>query len=338
MTNKRRTTQRQQPPASLSPFTAAAPPDGYRVLLFSPTSSDLPGAHGEALAAIGYGDRVIAVQHPVTPAEALREIERTGGGNDVVWFFSTHTRLNGSDAWDSAIQMDDGILPATTLATYAKVHRPALIYLNSCQSREIAQLVCEYAGTDGIGTIIDTPDELAYMTGRLFLQQLFATGSLKAAYDLSRPANNRTYIYISGYRETAMPTQNTGGDHADLKYISDKIEGLDRAIRGDDYGTNGLIADFRQFKIDLLRYMEERKSWEYQMETWKAGVETWKTGVETRLLRSEGEQQDMAHWRNQQAQPRPVNFSIYLQILIVVAGIVLAQLLIAWGAANYFYR
>lgn len=328
---RKQTTQRQKPPAFVpAPNATANPPDGYRVLFFSPTSSMLPGAHGEALAAIEYGDRIIAAQHPVTPTEALRQIERTPGDN-LVWFFSTHAQMDSADPWASALQMDDGVLPASTLATYAKLYRPALIYLNSCQSEEIVRLVCEYAGSDGIGTIIDAPDELAYMTGRLFLQQLFATGDTKAAYALSRPANNRTYIYISGYRENAMPTQNSGGDHADLKYISEKIEGLDRAIRGDDYGSNGLIADFRQFKTDLLRYMEERKSWEHQMENWRANMES-------RVARVEDEQQDMAHWRKQQAQPRSTTFSSYLQVILAIFAIVAGQLLIAWVSANYFAR
>lgn len=126
----------------------------------------------------------------VTYTEFVRELRRVQA--DVLWL-SMHGSLQG---WQFHGGMVDG--PAMTALVRGRFQ---YVYLNTCESFRVAQMLQNEGEVDVICTIATIPDIDAYRTGSLLAAALAQTGDFRAAYDRSKPGNNVDYLYLSGSKK-----------------------------------------------------------------------------------------------------------------------------------------
>lgn len=130
----------------------------------------------------------------VTLAQAVQELGRTE--YQIVWF-ATHGDAEG-------IKLSDGYLTPEMLAQLLRPCPPKLLFLNSCSSFNAAMVVHDSVNTAVIGTVCDVPDRDAFVTGSVcarVIERQFASGQeldVSAAYQESKPGQNRTYIFLNG--------------------------------------------------------------------------------------------------------------------------------------------
>ena len=130
----------------------------------------------------------------VTLAQVVQELGRAD--YQIVWF-ATHGDAEG-------IKLSDGYLTPEMLAQLLRPSPPRLVFLNTCSSINVAMVVHDSVNTAVIGTVCDVPDREAFVTGsvaaRVIERQLAAGGELDvaAAYQESKPGQNRTYILLNG--------------------------------------------------------------------------------------------------------------------------------------------
>lgn len=110
------------------------------------------------------------------------------GGFDMFWL-ATHVV-------DSDVLLSDSILPADNLITYIKASGAATVFLNTCSSVAIAQRIVDETDAHAITTVSDLPDEHAMATGILFARQLATLGDPRQAYERSKPARNKIYLFL----------------------------------------------------------------------------------------------------------------------------------------------
>lgn len=206
---------------------------------------------------------VTIVPSPVTKAafaQALRERKYN------IWCILTHGVRNNDAPWESGVLMEDDLMNTSVLATYAKVYKPDLILLNTCSSDDVARLVMQTSGADVVCTVIDVPDEQAFITGRLLMQQIAEHGDYRRAYEESKPADNRVYLYLTGYdiedaktRSGRSPQRRIDDQGEELAHV---VESLVRAIQGDEFGGNvGLITEIKLIGEQTRKYIEEDRIW-----------------------------------------------------------------------------
>lgn len=115
---------------------------------------------------------------------------------DVFWF-SGHATNKG-------LLLSDGTLSPAELAPLIR-RRFSLVFLNSCDSIETAQMLQDETEASVIATVVDVPDRLSFQTGALFARELARSGDISSAYYASRPGENRTYVYLAGVKKKCQP-------------------------------------------------------------------------------------------------------------------------------------
>lgn len=233
------------------------------VLVVAPETG-LEFVRREVEAIVNTGLEVYIVPSPVTKAALARELRERRYD---VWCILTHGVRSEGSPWESGILLEDDVLQTTVLATYAKVYKPALVFLNTCSSDDIARIIMDVSGADVVCSVLDVPDEQAFITGRLFMEQIADHGDYRLAYENSRPADNRTYLYLTGF-DLAAAGEETRGGRAPRRYGQDDeelartVEALVRVLQGDDFGgTPGLLSEIKMLRDDYRSGIEEDRTW-----------------------------------------------------------------------------
>ncbi len=164
-----------------------------RVLLIAPRT-DLFFADAEVQAILRSGLSVTPRLGEVRHADVLADIDTDA--YDVLWFCG-HMTAEG-------LLLSDGPLSSAELAPIVR-GRFGLVVLNSCNSRDTAELLQIETDAAVIATVIDVPDRLAFQTGVLFARELARSGDIPTAYDASKPGNNRIYVYLAGVKKKCRP-------------------------------------------------------------------------------------------------------------------------------------
>lgn len=156
------------------------------VLLVAPESG-LPNAPEET-------QRIINLLRPqvllgnVSANDVLDAI--AGDTYDVVWFLG-HSGADG-------LELSDGTLPPERLTQILRQSPPRLVVLNSCSSFYSANQIHDYLQCAVVCTVMDVPDVEAFTTGAALAGALAEGLDIAAAYERSKPPNNRKYTLING--------------------------------------------------------------------------------------------------------------------------------------------
>lgn len=182
------------------------------LFLLAPTVPDLPWAEAE-VGAIEHmpGLDVTPRFGNVTADDVLYDM---GQGRYKGFWFAGHASAKG-------LILTNGVLSADELAPMLR-GRIDWIFLNTCESQEIAKRLRRDTGAAVVATIRELPDKVAYQTGVIFAQWMAVTGDVALAHEKSRPSGQRVYIYEAG--ETKVVQQ------PDIQKI---LERLVRLIDGD---------------------------------------------------------------------------------------------------------
>ena len=156
-----------------------------RVYLVAPRT-DLLYVDAEVQAILRSGLNVTPRLGEVRHRDVLADIDT--GVFDAFWFCGHATK--------DGLMLTDGALSAAELTPLLR-GRFALVVLNTCDSRDTAQMLQNETAAAIIATVIDVPDRLSFQTGALFARELAKTGDIPTAYNAARPGNNRTYIYLA---------------------------------------------------------------------------------------------------------------------------------------------
>jgi len=111
---------------------------------------------------------------------------------DVLWL-ATHGDQTG-------VLLSDGILKSSTIVQLVR-DKVDLVFLNTCESYGVAQMLQNETGATIVCTVAKVPDSDAYHTASLFASALHETGDARLAYDRSRPGNNTTYLFLAGKKK-----------------------------------------------------------------------------------------------------------------------------------------
>lgn len=218
-----------------------------RILLIAPQSSGLDQAAAEVQAVVNTeGIAVTLLQSNVTVA-LLVEFDWSGYG--VIWFAA-----HGSD---QGIIIGGESLDIVTLAPLLRESAAKLIFINTCSSERLAEQIYADCNIHVVCTIADTPDLIAYATGRRFIRRVAAGDDFRKAFELSRPGGGRLYRYIP--TEVRMPNQQQDANH--------QVEDLVRALTGDNFtGNPGLINELGQLRQELSGYIKRNEEWKKEIE------------------------------------------------------------------------
>lgn len=156
-----------------------------RALIIAPHHPDLPNVAAE-VAAVSNAHPGHLLQGQVDERDIAQAV--APGGYDLFWC-CTHSTRDG-------ILLNNGILPASRLITYITASGASIVMLNTCESIHLAAQIVDATTASVIATISDLPDTLAATTGALFARQLAQLGDPRAAYQRSKPGQNRTYVYL----------------------------------------------------------------------------------------------------------------------------------------------
>ncbi len=178
----------------------------------------------------------------VTASDVLDTM--AGGTFDVVWFLG-HSGPEG-------LELSDGILPPERLTQILRQSPPQLVVLNSCSSFYIANQIHDYLQCAVISTVMDVPDIEAYTTGAALAYALAEGKDITAAYEASKPPNNRKYVLINGNvmlngrneidDVKRLLAQTSGEVHGEVAGMAREMAKMQRALdmlvkRVDDIGT-----------------------------------------------------------------------------------------------------
>jgi hypothetical protein len=156
------------------------------------------------------------------------------------------------------IQLEDGLLTTSLLIQLLRSNPPELLAINTCSSVSIAVAVHEDAGVPTIGTMVDVPDRQAYVTMSKLAQALGEGKDIQAAYKVSKPHPNRTYVLMNG--SPRMGGANQSEDNArllvqlytKLERIEAKVGELESAKRRQYTFRRDQIAAFVLFWVFLF--------------------------------------------------------------------------------------
>jgi hypothetical protein len=163
-------------------------------VLVAPTV-DIPHAQQEVQNILRSGMQIRPVFSPVALKDFTREL--MSGAEDGL-IIMAHGNKDG-------VLLDEvTLLSGSTLVQLVR-GRFKWVYLNSCDSLDLAQQLQNETGAAIICTLIALPDRDAYVTGSLFVASLARHGSVSRAYRESLPGGNRTYLYLGGDEPEAQP-------------------------------------------------------------------------------------------------------------------------------------
>jgi hypothetical protein len=160
---------------------------GLRVLLVAPDVSGLP-----------FGEREVGQVMSLLPGRVLfgevtleRLVDELQRAPVEVFWFAGHSSAEG-------LRLSDGVLGAGRLVQLLRRHAPRLVFLNSCESFPVAMDLHEQLGCGVIGTILDAPDDEAFVTGVQLAEALASGMDVHDAFAVSRPGSNRQYVLLGG--------------------------------------------------------------------------------------------------------------------------------------------
>lgn len=223
-----------------------------RALVVAPQNDDLPLAQDEVAAVANSGlDVHLLIGSQATNRGLLTAI--TEGEYDLLYLL-THGTAAG-------VMLTDGLMDASALTTYVVSGGVGCIFLNTCDSLQVAKEIALESGAAVIATVRPIGDRVAYRTGALLAHHLAAGKTFREAFRLSKPGQNEDYQYIDG-RMTTIPRRISTDrpndvQGATLAHIERELTRVIQLIDGSpDYGVKGLRSDV----ADVVTIVREAKS------------------------------------------------------------------------------
>lgn len=136
---------------------------------------------------------------------------------DVLWV-AGHAGAGG-------LPLSDGLLSPASFTALVR-GRFGLIYINTCESLALAQMIQNETGAAVVCTVAPVPDATAYQTGSLFAAELARTGDFRAAYNRSRPGENKDYILLAGEQGSRTMMTDKEMEHALHQEIARLSQGI----------------------------------------------------------------------------------------------------------------
>ncbi|MBO9321653.1 MAG: hypothetical protein J7457_05935 [Roseiflexus sp.] len=160
---------------------------------------------------------------------------------DVIWF-ATHGNERG-------IKLSDGYITINDLTAIVRASNAWLVILNTCSSRLIGLELHYELQVSVITTVTEIDDITAYQTGALLAQALAKTKDVKAAYDMSKPGQNASYMLFYDYLHDEATETRTILMLNEWGYkLSSKIDALERRMNQE---INALRKDIDQLNINI---------------------------------------------------------------------------------------
>jgi len=210
------------------------------VLLVAP-KTNLFYAELEVRKVSQYLNPYILEGNDVTSVRLLEELLR--GTYDLLWM-ATHSSEEG-------FLLSDGVISPAEFATDIKTSSIERLFLNSCASVHTAVLINENLGLELICSILDIPDREAFKTGMRLAYHLSRDSSFARAYELSRPIDNRQYLYLPGSMMTKGEQRTVASGvesvHEDVKRLIMLMEG------NRQYNITGVLQTIEKLDQRVLR-------------------------------------------------------------------------------------
>jgi len=195
-----------------------------RILLVSP-SAGLAYAAEEVQAVVNTaGLSVRLLQGAVNERDIIEALRQQR--YDCLWL-ATHGNQNG------VLLSNNVALSTSALTALVRSHAISFVFLNTCESVQVAMQINQEAEVDVIATVLDKDgnplgDAVAYRTGALLAYHLGRGAAMRDAYEASKPGGNQTYVYLSR-RTRGKPTDN---DHIPIENRVSTLEQDVKALWG----------------------------------------------------------------------------------------------------------
>lgn len=271
-----------------------------RILLLAPRTN-LFYADAEVQAVLRSGLEVTPRIGDVRHVDVLTDV--TTGEYDGFWY-AGHTTKEG-------LVLSDGVLPAEELTPMIR-GRFELVVLNSCESKDTAQMLQNETEAAVIATIVEVPDRLAFQTGALFARELAKTGDIATAYQAAKPGNNRTYVLLGWGRKKVVGVYGT---------LDERLDRLEVALNQTQRTLARVVALMDGDPSYRIVGMPD------QLAAYIKANEDWKKATEQRVLATE------ARLKNLEDSNKPMVISRATLVFMIVLGtvcLVLAFLALTW--------
>lgn len=187
-----------------------------RILVIAPDSNlggSLPLQQSEVIAVVNTKIPTKVLSGPnISHADITNELERAVREKEpfTVWWFMGHGFYEPTaPVWKNGIALSNTILTLQQLAVLARIHQPSLIYLNTCASVFLGNLIMEECGADVIVTLGTEIEEAAAVEMAVaYANRLAIVGDFRQAYEDVRPPSNVSFLYITSWsRRIALDDQ-----------------------------------------------------------------------------------------------------------------------------------
>lgn len=211
-----------------------------RVLLVAPRIQELPNIDREVAGIVNSGLSVRLLNGDVSRTDIVKAI--SDGEFDLLWL--------ASHGVHEGVYLSDGILDASALITYVVSNGIRHVFLNTCDSMLVANVIAQGAGVDVIATVGQVGDKRAFETGVLLASHLSKGMEFRQAYELSKPGQNENYIFLTGVLRAGVRRQGSVGtdtQSAMLAHVEQQLRRVTTLIDGDaSYGIAGIRKDLAQ--------------------------------------------------------------------------------------------
>lgn len=190
-----------------------------KVLLIAPTS-ELEGANKERDDVINYLQPRVLLDDNATVDGIMRAVRLDK--YDLIWF-AGHGRQPG-------LELADGEFLTGKMLTQFLRGSECAIFLNSCNSYNVAFRLQQEIGLTVVCTVGEVDDEQAYRTGSAFAYQLSEGHNVEEAYQLAKPGGNQQFLLLNG--NLNMSRHSETDDLMELMYeMNTHISGLDARLK-----------------------------------------------------------------------------------------------------------
>ena len=166
----------------------------WRILFIAPSDTGLDVAT-EIDSLRRQGLEVVSLEGVVTAKRIFDYVNDPNTGCFDIVHFVCHTIENNQQQF--IVLTGSETLSAGAVMQIARQTGALLIYLNSCSTAVIGQLLIDNHIPSSIVTIGELKDGMAWQTAGTFYRMLIRTGDLRSAYVASRPAADGKYLWLS---------------------------------------------------------------------------------------------------------------------------------------------
>lgn len=134
--------------------------------------------------------------------------------------------------------------------------KPGLVFLNTCASLALAMDIQQQVGSMVIGTVLEAPDDEAFVTGVALVTAPAEGMSIEEAFAVSRPGSNRQYVLLGAGESGSGGRDDEADELRMIRFLNQWGQRLEERMDENERSMNQKIS-----RICAARWVVASTSW-----------------------------------------------------------------------------